>query len=117
MGADFIIAVNVLPDFRSPRKRTKDSVEPNLIGILMQSIYITSYSLINSSLAQADVVIQPELDNIPLGDFRRMNECIIKGEKAARKALPDIKQRLKGEKVARKSSPDPKKRGVGTSSY
>lgn len=94
MGADFVIAVNVLPDVsnRAPRKRKGKA--PGIINILIQSLYIASYSLVRSSTQDADILIEPQLADIAFSDFHRAEECIARGVSAAQDAIPEIKRRL-----------------------
>ena len=99
MGADFVIAVNVIPEVtdraeRTGIKRKRKSGEPNLIHILMQSVYIGTYMLVEHSLEEADVVIEPQVAHIGAGDFHHLNECIRQGELAAQAAVPEIRRRL-----------------------
>ena len=99
MGTDFIIAVNVIPDVvdrvqREDKEETKGSKEPNIIHILLQSIYIGTYSLVRSSLEGADVVIEPNVAHIGSGDFHHVQECILQGELAAQSSIPEIKRKL-----------------------
>ncbi len=100
MGADLVIAVNVNPSLsahmaKSGRKRAGARKNPNIFQVMMQSFYITTGSLAQSSLANSDVVIEPDLTNIGAGDFHKASELIALGEKAARKAIPEIKRKLK----------------------
>jgi len=97
MGADFIIAVNVLPDVTDrAHGEVKLSVkEPNIIHIILQSIHIGTYSLVRSSMADADIVIEPDVSHMGAGDFRRAKESILLGELAAQNAIPEIKRKLK----------------------
>jgi len=100
MGADFIIAVNVIPDISqraqwAGKKGVEGIKAPGLIGVIMQSIYISTYSLVRSCLEEADIVIQPEVARIGYGDFHRAQECIRQGELAARESIPEVKKRLK----------------------
>lgn len=99
MGADFVIAVNVNPDVsarmgKSGRKRAGARKNPNIFQVMMQSFYITTHSLAQGSLANADVVIEPDLSHIGAGDFHKAPELIAQGEKAARNSLPEIKRKL-----------------------
>jgi NTE family protein len=99
MGADFVIAVNVNPDVsnrmgKSGKVRVVAHKEPNIFQVMMQSIYITTYSLSRNSLAAADVVIEPDLAHIGAGDFHKAQELINQGQRAARKAIPEIKRKL-----------------------
>lgn len=99
MGADFIIAVNVIPGvldrFHPPVKKSpKSTREPNIIHVLVQSIHIGAYSLVRSSLEKADVVIEPDVVHIGAAEFHRARECIKLGEVAAQAAMPEIKSRI-----------------------
>ncbi len=92
MGADFVIAVNVTPDVNDRIKRIEK--EPNIFQVMLQSIYITTYSLARNNLEDADIVIEPDLASIGAGDFHKAQELIIQGEQAARNATPEIKKKL-----------------------
>jgi len=89
MGADFIIAVNVIP-----HRSIGAAKEPNIFGIVMQMVYIISYRVVRSSLAGADVVIEPQMEHISVADFHRAQECILHGEWAAQEAIPEIKRHI-----------------------
>jgi NTE family protein len=92
MGADFIIAVNVTPTVTDRTQRLDK--EPNIFHVMMQSIYITTYSMTRSSLEDADIVIEPDVAHIGAGDFQKAPELIKRGEQAARSAIPEIKRKL-----------------------
>jgi len=99
MGAEFVIAVNVIPDVldhshQSIKESKKRAKEPNIIHVLIQSIHIGTYSLVRSSLERADVVIEPDVVHIGAAEFHRARECIKLGELAAQMAMPEIKSRL-----------------------
>ena len=99
MGADFIIAVNVIPGVldrahQSVKKSRKGDREPNILHVLVQSIHIGTYSLVRSGLERADVVIEPDVAHIGAGDYHHASECIKLGEVAAQDAMPEIKNRL-----------------------
>ena len=99
MGADFIIAVNVIPDVteradRLKKEQTEVPREPNIINIIMQSIYIGTYSLVRASLKEADIVIEPHVAHTGIGDFRRARELILQGHLAAQDSIPEIKRKL-----------------------
>jgi predicted acylesterase/phospholipase RssA len=95
MGADFIIAVNVTPDMAgrlrgTNLKRVEAHKQPNIFQVLLQSVYITTYSLSQAAFATADVGIEPDLGIINLGDFNQAREAITIGRKAGEAAIPDI---------------------------
>jgi NTE family protein len=99
MGADFIIAVNVIPEVTDRtgmihKSHEKGRDEPNLIHIIMQSIYIGNFSIVRSSLEKADVIIEPQVVHIGAGDFHHARECIRQGELAAQASIPEIKRKL-----------------------
>ncbi|MCD6299986.1 MAG: patatin-like phospholipase family protein [Dehalococcoidales bacterium] len=99
MGADFVIAVNVVPDVKErshwvDKEGKEGAKDPHIFSIMMQSIYISSYSLVESSLEGANIVIEPQMAHIGAGDFHRAQECISRGELAAQDAIPEIKRKL-----------------------
>ena len=98
MGADFVIAVNVIPGvldrFHRSEESTKGAREPNIIHVLLQSIHIGTYSLVKSSLEKADVVIEPDVVHIGAAEFHHAQEGIRLGELAAQEAVPEIRSRL-----------------------
>ncbi len=99
MGADFIIAVNVIPDVADRaehvgKERREHIKEPNIIHIIMQSVYIGTYALVEHCLEDADVIIEPHVAHIGAGDFSRAQECIRQGELAAQNSIAEIKKKL-----------------------
>ena len=79
---------------KSGQKRLEAHKEPNLFQVLMQSFYITTYSLAHRSLEEADIVIEPDMPHIGAGDFNKAEEMIASGQQAARDAIPEIKRKL-----------------------
>jgi NTE family protein len=101
MGAQIVIAVNVMPDItimdhtRWMGEKSKAGIkEPNIIEILMQSIYIGSHSIVRTSLESADAAIEPKVASIGPAQFHRARECIIQGELAAEDWIPKIRHLL-----------------------
>ncbi len=104
MGADFIIAVNVMPRLNhktgfahpSPSMVNQSSANkgPNLFNIMLKVFSITNSQVVESSINGADVVIEPQLPGIGLGDFTHTEECFLQGGLAAIDALPDIEKHL-----------------------
>jgi NTE family protein len=99
IGADIVIAVNVNPRVtdrvsQSSKKRIKARKEPNIFHVMMQSIYITTDTVAQNSLADADIVIEPVLKGIGAADFQKASESILMGQQAAADAIPKIKMKL-----------------------
>jgi len=94
MGADFIIAVNVIPTVRDRVQRIGEIKEPHIISVIMQSMYIASYLSVRSSLEEANIVIEPAVAHISAGDFSRAEECILQGALATQGSIPEIKRQL-----------------------
>jgi NTE family protein len=99
MGADFIIAVNVMPDMSAridhfKKQGNKEWKEPSILNVILQSLYIGTYIIAHSSTRGADITISPDTTIINPGDFHRARECIKQGEIAAREAMPEIKRKL-----------------------
>ncbi|RKY90811.1 patatin [candidate division KSB1 bacterium] len=87
LGANFVIAVNVEAGvFRRDFQRG--------IDILFQVDDIRGSELNRLKLAQADVVITPEIRHINWAQFSKVQECIHRGEEAARQKLPEIQEKL-----------------------
>jgi len=89
MRADFIIAVNAIPD-----RSVGEVKEPNIFNVIMQTIYIVADRSLKSSLAGANVVIEPQTASVGHFDFHRAKECILQGELAAQSSILEIKRRL-----------------------
>jgi len=98
MGADFTIAVNVIPDItaidRSHWLAKQGAKAPNILNIVMQSIYIGSRSLARSSLEDADIIIEPRVAHISPADFHSAKECIQEGERVTQDSIPIIKKAI-----------------------
>jgi NTE family protein len=94
MGADLVIAVNVIPTMGVRLQPSKEAKEPGIFQSLLHSFYIATYSLVRASLAEADIVIEPKLPHIGYGDFHRISDAIAQGEIAAQALVEQIKQKL-----------------------
>ncbi len=105
MGADLVIAVNVEPSyFYKPIESL-----PPLTGIPAHSVNILRHNLTFHSLKTADIVISPDTPVRSLVgwdyffDREKARAVIAAGEKAAEKAIPEIR-RLVEERGKRKES-------------
>jgi len=99
MGADFVIAVNVIPDFKEKRFQTdKEGIatfkKPNIFNVVTQSTHIAQCALVRSCLEGADIVIRPRVAHIGVSDFRRRQECILQGELATKESAIEIRRQL-----------------------
>ncbi len=97
MGADKIIAVNVLknlginpPPGGHGHRLLKHP--PNFLQVANQVIYIASAHLAAAGLKEADVAIEPDMTGIHLADFGLAHEAILRGAKAAEGAIPAIRR-------------------------
>lgn len=89
MGADPVIAVNVLPT-----KEVQKEKEPNVFTIAMNLVYVLNHQLVKSSVADADIVIEPQVGHIGFAEFHKAEECIHAGRVAAMDAVPRIRKLL-----------------------
>lgn len=104
MGADFIIAVNILFQHSDSARdgsggeampgERKETKEPNIINIMMRLINIAANQVVKSSLSGADVVIRPEVTDTGFSEFGSSGRSILQGELAAQDAIIEIKRRL-----------------------
>lgn len=104
MGADFIIAVNVTPRMSTrqeriyPEKNNTEAgsakKEPSIFNIMMKMSGIANTQIVEASLEGADVIIEPRLGGIGLGDFSHIEKCILEGSLIAIDAIAEIKKRI-----------------------
>jgi len=113
MGAEYVVGVNVIPDpaglihesvdatdkddeaeadARQPHskkhKRSKSGA-PNVVKVLIQSLYIPGHRIAMENLEDADLAISPEVGDMGFFQFDKEVEAIEAGERAARKALEE----------------------------
>ncbi|UCD69686.1 MAG: patatin-like phospholipase family protein [Betaproteobacteria bacterium] len=87
LGADIVIAVSIseVPQ----QSKVKDTVD-----ILLQTFTIMGHVIASQELAEADVVITPDISELKATSFDSRNYAIIEGEKAGLAAVPMIKQKI-----------------------
>jgi len=90
-GADIVIAVAVDRDIDPEELRT-------VVDVYQRVNEIMSEKLKNYELANADVVILPEVGDLHWSDFSEAINLIDEGEKAAREKLDDIRNVMPGLK-------------------
>ncbi len=88
MGADIVIAVDISSKPR--HARVKDTLD-----ILLQTFNIMGQGISRFEMAEADVVIQPNLGTIGSTEFDQKHTAIMEGEKAALAALPAIREKIR----------------------
>ena len=104
MGADFIIAVNVMPRLNkmpgavylkeSDSGRVPATKEPNMFSVVMKMISINNSQVVETSLNGADVIIEPRMAGISMADFSHAEACIMEGGLSTIDAILEIKRRL-----------------------
>lgn len=117
MGADLIVAVNVVPPVypsaQSPLEATRSGIGgtspfgstppplPNSFDVLARTIQIMQHELGNQRVGEADILINPDLRDYWILEFWRAKPMIEAGRAAAREVLPEIRSRLDGLKRKR----------------
>lgn len=100
MGADFVIAVNVLPLIGKKnqvrkKKTGKKEHKPGIFHVALNTIEIANSHFVEESLRTADFIIEPDTTKISPADFWTAEETILQGEFAASDALPALKRKLR----------------------
>ncbi len=100
MGADLVIAVNVVPYIGDKLQKEaaacalEEPKSPNVFNIMVRMLYVIGFQAAMASLKEADVTIGPEVGHVRSEQFHRLRECVLCGEKAAEAAIPQIKSLL-----------------------
>jgi NTE family protein len=84
-GADIVIAVSLQKDI-------KNYDITSLIDVIAQSVNIMMYQTNQIKLQYADVLIEPDTKGISMFDFTQKKMLMEEGIKAAKKAIPKIKE-------------------------
>lgn len=87
MGADIVIAIDI-------SARPKAGQSSNIWGLLDQTLNIMGQQTINQELAQADIVIKPEVGNLGVLDLKARHQSILEGERAAQRQLTAIDRKI-----------------------
>ena len=97
MGADIIIGVDL------QQEKDKSSQFESITSILMGIVNQIEVEKHNSNVELADVVINPELEDVSTLDFKAdaIDSIMKKGEMAAREQLPKIKELIAGRNIKR----------------
>ena len=96
MGADIVIAVNVISPPAVPSQPLPHHPH-TIVSIMLKTVYIFNSKVIESSLATADIVIQADTEAIGYTDFHKAADCIKRGSAATQLMIPQIKKILRQE--------------------
>lgn len=87
LGADIVIAVDI-------SERPSGKPNQNTMSTLLDTISIMGTTIGQYELAEADVVIQPNIKGLPSASFQQKNEAILRGEEAGYAAIAAVKQKI-----------------------
>lgn len=93
IGANFVIASDIKEEF------IKDSQMQAGWQIHLKIDQVAKNILEKNELAQAQIIIFPNTDEIGWADFDKINLCISRGEEAAKLALKDWHKKLRKTKI------------------
>ena len=97
MGADFVIAVNVIPQRINRTRRQGDQASdspPGLMTIIINAVDIASICCAETSLSDADMIISPQTASFTPTDFSEAGTIILQGEIAAADAMKELRKRM-----------------------
>ncbi len=90
LGADLVIAVDISEDFRNqPVDELKNGLE-----LLIRANQVTGRMLCDMQLADADVVVRPNVGHLHWAAFDHAAECIREGAKAMEACLDELRAKL-----------------------
>jgi len=88
MGAERVLAVHLKGQW------SKTSVPRHYFDVIGQSFAIAQEMMSTLWRSAADVVIEPDVAGFDYDDFKRADELILVGERAMRRALPEVRKWL-----------------------
>lgn len=88
MGADYVIAVDLLPSVHRSRR-------PRHLAEIWMLTYYTFTLLAHRERSDADCLIVPDISHLGMMDFSHAPEFIAKGREAAQAALSKLRQDLR----------------------
>ena len=95
MGAGIVLGVDLNPDRRH--------IEPprNVLDVLSYSFDILITNAANQFLAEADIIVSPQIGGFSYRDLRRIDELVALGEAAMRTKLGRLKEMLSTQRKSR----------------
>lgn len=88
LGADLVLAVDL--GYAGQRR---DKID-NFMEIILQSINIMGAALTDCQLRRVPLVVQPQIYDVSLWDFKRIPEIIDRGEEAMEAKIPELQKLL-----------------------
>lgn len=85
MGADFVIAVDVLPRIHKAKIK-------NIFDVIAQTLVIMESEIAHGQIMTADFLFHPDVSDISPTAFSNLEECIRRGEEEARKNIHKLKE-------------------------
>jgi NTE family protein len=95
-GADIIIAVNL--NKKSKKSKEESALKiPSMFNVLLKSLRITNEEATHHKIDRKiiNILIEPELEDIKLNDFDKIELAIQRGREAAEKHIEEIKKLTK----------------------
>lgn len=83
MGADLVIAVDVVPQVSEVQVN-------NIFDVIMQTFGIMEREILNQHIPAVDLLIHPDLSDISPSAFTKVEECILRGVQAAKEQMPQL---------------------------
>lgn len=87
LGAEIVIAVDI--SGRPSGKKGSGSVD-----VLLDTIAIMGNTIADYELRDADIVVRPKIQGLPVANFQQRHEAILEGERAGFAAISKIRERL-----------------------
>jgi NTE family protein len=87
LGADIVIAVDIA-------NRPAERPVSDTIDLLLRTFMIMGNTIADAELADADVVIRPDVSQVSTTDFQSRHLAILEGERAGLAAIPELKAKL-----------------------
>jgi NTE family protein len=87
LGADIVIAVDI--SGRPSGKKGSGSMD-----VLLDTIAIMGNTIADYELRDADIVVRPKIQGLPVANFQQRHEAILEGERAGFGAIAKIRERL-----------------------
>lgn len=91
MGAEKVIAVNLSHRHFPPKDKNPDDDKIPLISVINSAMDIMIHQISEQNIKDADIVIKPDVPNIPVLDLIKGKKYIRSGEEACLKHIKEIR--------------------------